>query len=83
MSFAYLHKIPTPDEILGMMPMPPKLKSIKAKRDEDILAVLKGRDKRFLLIIGPCSADDEDALSEYVSRLAAVQSKVKDKLILP
>jgi len=82
MSFTYLHKIPTPDEILGMMPMPPKLKAIKAKRDEDILGVLKGRDKRFLLIIGPCSADDEDALSEYVSRLAAVQSKVKDKLIL-
>ncbi len=65
-----------------MMPMPEKLKKIKAKRDKDILAVLKGKDSRFLLIIGPCSADDEDALSEYVSRLAAVQNKVKDRLIL-
>ncbi len=65
-----------------MMPMAEKLKKIKAKRDKDILAVLKGKDSRFLLIIGPCSADDEDALSEYVSRLAAVQNKVKDRLIL-
>ncbi len=65
-----------------MMPMAEKLKKIKAKRDKDILAVLKGKDSRFLLIIGPCSADDEDALSEYVRRLAAVQNKVKDRLIL-
>ncbi|MDD5097684.1 MAG: 3-deoxy-7-phosphoheptulonate synthase, partial [Candidatus Omnitrophica bacterium] len=65
-----------------MMPMPEKLKAIKAKRDEDILKVLKGKDNRFLLIIGPCSADNEDALSEYVSRLATVQNKVKDRIIL-
>ncbi len=82
MSFTYLQKIPTPLEISGMMPMPEKLKAVKVKRDEDILKVLKGRDNRFFLIIGPCSADDEDALSEYVSRLAAMQNKVKDKLIL-
>ena len=82
MSFTYLQKIPSPLEILGMMPMPAKLKTIKAKRDDDILGVLKGKDNRLLLIIGPCSADDEDALSEYVSRLAVIQNKVKEKLIL-
>ena len=82
MSFTYLQKIPVPGEILRLMPMSEKLKAIKAKRDVDILRVLKGKDSRFLLIIGPCSADDEDALSEYVLRLAAVQKKVKDKLIL-
>jgi len=82
MSFIYLQKIPTPSEIIAMLPMSEKLKAIKAKRDKDILAVLKGKDPRFLLIIGPCSADDEDALSEYVLRLAAVQNKVKAKLIL-
>ncbi len=82
MSFTYLQRIPTPAEVLRMMPMAEKLKKIKAKRDKDILAVLKGKDSRFLLIIGPCSADDEDALSEYVRRLAAVQNKVKDRLIL-
>jgi len=82
MSFTYLQKIPTPLEILRLMPMSGKLKAIKAKRDADILSVLKGKSNRFLLIIGPCSADNEDALSEYVSRLAVVQNKVKDKLIL-
>jgi 3-deoxy-7-phosphoheptulonate synthase len=82
MSFTYLQRIPTPDQILRMMPMPEKLKKIKAKRDKDILGVLKGKDSRLLLIIGPCSADDEDALSEYVRRLAALQDKVKERLIL-
>ena len=82
MSFTYLQKIPTPLEILGMMPMPEKLKAIKTKRDDAILSVLKGKDSRLLLIIGPCSADDEDALSEYICRLAVVQNKVKEKLIL-
>ncbi len=82
MSFTYLQKIPTPLQISAMMPMPDKLKAIKAKRDEDILKVLKGKDSRLLLIIGPCSADNEDALSEYVARLSVVQNKVKEKLIL-
>lgn len=82
MSFTYLQKIPTPVQINQQMPMSAKLKAIKAKRDKDILDVLKGKDNRLLLIIGPCSADDEDALSEYVSRLAVVQNKVKDRLIL-
>jgi 3-deoxy-7-phosphoheptulonate synthase len=82
MSFTYLQRIPTPAEILRMMPMAEKLKKIKAKRDKDILGVLKGKDSRLLLIIGPCSADDEDALSEYVRRLASLQDKVKERLIL-
>ena len=82
MSFKYLQKIPTAAQITKLMPMSVKLKAIKTKRDNDILNVLKGKDNRFLLIIGPCSADNEDALSEYVCRLAAMQNKVKEKLIL-
>lgn len=82
MGFKYLQKIPTPLEILQLMPMPEKLKKVKALRDRDILNVIKGNDNRLLLIIGPCSADNEDALSEYVSRLSSLQAKVKDKLIL-
>ncbi len=82
MSFTYLQKIPTPPEILDMMPMPAKLIKVKAARDKDILNVLKGHDSRLLLIIGPCSADDENALSEYVSRLAVVQNKVKEKIVI-
>jgi len=77
-----LHKIPTPAEISRQMPMPEKLKKVKAARDRDILRVLKNLDRRMLLIVGPCSADDEDALCEYTVRLRRLQDKVKDKLIL-
>ena len=82
MSFAYLQKIPTSHQIIEQMPISAKLIKLKATRDKDILNVLKGNDRRLLLIIGPCSADDEDALSEYVARLAVMQNKVKAKLIL-
>ena len=82
MSFTYLQKIPTPEQILQALPMPAKLKKLKVDRDRDIINVLKGKDSRMLLIIGPCSADNEDALCEYVLRLGHVQDKVKDKLIL-
>ena len=82
MSFTYLQKIPTPAEITQKMPMPAKLIKVKAARDKDILNVLKGTDHRMILIIGPCSADDEDALCEYVARLSRLQAKVKDRLIL-
>ncbi len=64
------------------MPMPAALKGIKAQRDRSIQGILKGNDSRMLLIVGPCSADDEDALSEYVSRLARLQDKVKDRLVI-
>lgn len=82
MSFIYLQKIPTPIQIIQQMPMSVKLAKVKFARDKDILNVLTGSDQRLLLIIGPCSADNEDALSDYVSRLADMQNKVKDKLIL-
>ena len=82
MSFQYVRKIPTFQEILKEMPLPPELSGIKAERDEEIRAVFERRGDKFLLIIGPCSADNEDAVCEYVARLARVQDKVKEKLIL-
>lgn len=82
MSFAYLQKIPAYDLIAREMPVSAELKKIKASRDKEIIRVLKGQSRRFILIVGPCSADDEDALCEYTSRLGSLQSRVKDKLIL-
>ncbi|MCX5694402.1 MAG: 3-deoxy-7-phosphoheptulonate synthase, partial [Candidatus Omnitrophica bacterium] len=82
MSFKYLQKIPTPAQITQQMPMSAKLIKIKAARDKEILNVIKGKDQRMLLIIGPCSADDTDALCEYVGRLSRLQDKVKEKLML-
>jgi len=82
MGFDYLQKIPSPAEIARLMPMSPRLKEIKSARDRDILKVIKGRDSRMLLIIGPCSADNQDAISEYAFRLAALQDKVRERLII-
>jgi 3-deoxy-7-phosphoheptulonate synthase len=82
MSFQYVREMPTVRDILDKMPLSDDLKEIKKKRDEEITAVLKKESEKFLVIIGPCSADNEDAVLEYISRLAKIQDEVKEKLIL-
>ena len=82
MSFEFIKKLPTPDEIREQYPVPEHLAAIKAERDEEIKAVITGESNKFLVIIGPCSADNEDAVCDYISRLAKVNDEVKDKLIL-
>lgn len=82
MGFEYVSKLPTPDEIRAQFPLAPALAAEKARKDEEIKDVFTGNSDKFLVIIGPCSADREDSVCEYVSRLAKVQEKVKDKLIL-
>ncbi len=82
MSFQFVRELPTPVVIKEMYPVPDDLAELKKERDRMICDVLLGRDDRFLVIIGPCSADREDAVCDYVSRLTAVQEKVKDRVIL-
>lgn len=82
MSFEFIQKLPTPDEIREQYPLPAHLVELKKKRDKEIRDVITGRSKKFLVIIGPCSADNEEAVCDYVTRLAKVNEKVKDKLIL-
>jgi len=82
MSFEYVREIPNPGEIIAAMPVSPELREIKKKKDQEIKAVFTGESKKFVLIIGPCSAHDEDAVCDYIARLAAVQAEVKDKIIL-
>lgn len=82
MSFVYKSVLPTPEEIKAEFPLAPEAEALKAEKDREIADVLTGKSDKFLVIIGPCSADREDAVCEYVSRLARVQEKVKDKLIL-
>ena len=82
MSFKYLQKIPTVEEILSELPISLESKAIKKKRDAEISSVIAGKSDRFLVIIGPCSAHDEQALCDYVSRLAKVNERVKERLIL-
>ena len=82
MSFNFVKKLPTPVEIREQYPVSDAIIQVKKERDEMIRKVFTGESDKFLVIIGPCSADNEDAVLDYVHRLARVQEKVSDKLIL-
>ena len=82
MSFEFIKLLPTPDEIREQYPLPAKLIELKRIRDSEIRAVITGDSDKFLVVIGPCSADNEDSVCEYVNRLAALNDKVKERLIL-
>ncbi len=82
MSFTFMKKLPTPAQIRETYPVSEYITRVKAERDEMIRKVFTGESDKFLVIIGPCSADNEDAVCDYVNRLAKVQDEVKDKLIL-
>ena len=82
MSFDFIKKLPTPAEIKEQYPFPDDLAKLKERRDAEIRDIITGKDNRFMLIIGPCSADNEDSVCDYVNRLAKVNEKVKDKLLI-
>jgi len=82
MSFDFKRKLPSPAEIKEQIPVPASLTAIKAIKDEEIKKVITGEDDRFLVIIGPCSADNADSVCDYLGRLAKVNEEVKDKLLI-
>ncbi|MBR5474012.1 MAG: 3-deoxy-7-phosphoheptulonate synthase [Lachnospiraceae bacterium] len=82
MGFEYINQMPTPSEMKQQFPLIEALRAKKRERDEEINRILRGADERFLVIIGPCSADREDAVLEYVNRLAELNEKVKERLVL-
>ena len=82
MSFTFIRQLPSPDEIKALEPMSEEMNKIKAGRDKLIRDVITGESDKFLVIVGPCSADNEDAVCEYTNRLAKVQEKVADRLVL-
>ena len=82
MSFEFVRKLPIPSEIKEQYPVPEKAAQIKIERDKEIKDVFTGYSDKFLVIIGPCSADNEEAVLDYTTRLVKVQEKVKDKLII-
>lgn len=82
MSMTFNRKLPIPKEIKEMHPISEEIKTVKAARDKEIADVFEGKSDKFLLIIGPCSADNEDSVMDYVNRLAKVQEKVKDKILI-
>lgn len=82
MSFRNVQRIPSPEEMMAEVALPESLKTIKAERDAQLKEIIEHKSDKFLVIIGPCSASDEDAVCDYVSRLAKLNEKVKDKLFL-
>ena len=80
MGFEFIKKLPTPDEIRNQYPIDAKIKALKEKRDQEIRDVFTGKSDKFLAIIGPCSADNEDSVCDYISRLVPVQEKIKDSI---
>jgi len=82
MQMEYIRKLPEPQELMEQFPMDDGSKGVKRQRDEVIQNILAGKDDRFLLIIGPCSADNERAVLDYIRRLVKVQEQVKDKIFI-
>ncbi len=78
----FTRKLPIPQEIKERYPLSDAVAETKAERDAEIAKVFTGESDKFILIIGPCSADREDAVIDYTARLAGVQEKVKDKIII-
>ena len=82
MNMEFKRKLPTPQTIRDMYPVSPELARQKQANDRAVRDVLTGEDDRLMLLIGPCSADREDAVLDYVTRLRGLQEKVKDKILL-
>ena len=82
MNMEFYRKLPTPKELKEEFPASDKIQKIKAERDAEIRAIFEGKNDKLLLVIGPCSADREDAVLEYIGRLVKVQEKVKDKIFI-
>lgn len=82
MNMEYKRKLPNPQAIKEMYPVTEEMAEQKAKNDLAIKRAFKGDDDRLVLIIGPCSADREDAVMDYISRLRRIQDKVSDKILI-
>ena len=82
MSFKFVKQLPSPEEIKEMSPVTEEMKKVKETRDRLIHDVITGNSDKFLVIVGPCSADNEEAVCDYTNRLAKVQEKVADRLVL-
>ncbi|MDR3091072.1 MAG: 3-deoxy-7-phosphoheptulonate synthase [Clostridiales bacterium] len=82
MSFIYKRAIPPLEEILRATSVSPELSAVKKKRDKLVADVISGKSDKFLVIVGPCSADNEDAVCDYVSRLAKAQDELSERLLI-
>ena len=82
MSFQYVKELISPKELKERYPLTEDIKNAKIERDKEIRNIFEGTDKRFIAIVGPCSADNEEAVCEYINRLAKVQETIKEKVLI-
>ncbi|MBP5353851.1 MAG: 3-deoxy-7-phosphoheptulonate synthase [Lachnospiraceae bacterium] len=82
MNMQFFRKLPIPQEVKAEYPVSDEMAAVKRERDEEIKAVFNGDSDKFILVIGPCSADHRDPVLEYISRLCRIQEQVKDKIII-
>ena len=82
MDMQFIRKLPIPKLLKERYPVTEEMAKIKEARDQEIADIFTGKSDKFLLIIGPCSADHEDSVLEYMNRLVKIQEKVKDKIFI-
>ena len=82
MSMNFHRKLPIPKEVKEEFPLTKKMIKVKEERDNGIKAVFEGKSDKFILIIGPCSADHSEPVLEYISRLRKIEDEVSDKIII-
>ena len=82
MNIKFIKQIPSSAQIEEQIPLPEDIRKHKQDRDRQIRDIFAGKDDRFIIIVGPCSADNEDSVCEYIGRLAKVQEKVSEQLLI-
>nr|MBR4280018.1 3-deoxy-7-phosphoheptulonate synthase [Clostridia bacterium] len=82
MQMNFHRKLPIPQEVKKEFPLTERMEAVKAERDEAIKAVFEGKSDKFILVIGPCSADHSEPVLEYISRLRRLSEQVSDKMII-
>ena len=82
MEMTFHRKLPIPKEVKEQYPLSERMVAVKAARDESIREVFDGRSDKFILVIGPCSADHREPVLEYIGRLRKLEEQVKDKIVI-
>lgn len=82
MSMEFKRKLPIPKDIKAEYPVTEKMELVKQKRQAEIEDIFTGKSNKFILVIGPCSADHKEPVLEYISRLRKVEDEVKDKILI-
>ena len=82
MNMDFKRKLPIPKLVKEQYPVTEEMLAVKQKRDEELRRIFTGESDRFLLVVGPCSADFKESVLDYIGRLRLLEDKVKDKIMI-